>query len=64
MTFVAELGCAGEVLVEEELVESHVREDVLAIPVGGVVGVHGHGAIAESLELTGEVLAQGPGCRS
>ena len=40
-----------EVIDRQELVKAKVLVDVLAVPVGRVVGVHGRGGIAERFEL-------------
>ena len=54
----AELRRAGEILDGKKLVKAHVGKYVLTVPVGGVVGMHGHRAIPELLELTREVLGR------
>ncbi len=48
---------ALEIVDGQELVKTKVLVDVLAVPVGRVVGVHGRGGIAERFEL----LCQVPG---
>ena len=48
---------ALEIVDGQELVKAKVLVDVLAVPVGGVIGVHGRGGIAERFEL----LCQVPG---
>ena len=55
----AELRCASEILDGKKLIKAHVSKDVLSVPVAGMVGVHGHRAIPELLELTCEVLGGG-----
>ena len=52
----AQLIGALEVVDGEELVEAELAVDVLAVPVGGVVGVHGGGVVAQLLELRRQVL--------
>ena len=49
---------ALEIVDGQELVKAKVLIDVLAVPVGGVVGVHGRGGISERLELLGKILGR------